>query len=708
MREPGLTVKKQNTVFGRGLRIMSATILLSAVTILILVATAYFKAIKTDSYLPDIRHNFDKNIKTGGNRIQLNNKWYSLVIDAGGNICVETLNGETILSNLIYYNFYSGLDEKWGLDSVSVLISDDSTICITGKGASNTDVRINLSVSGYLPKLDISSAIHYNEETQVKRESLVALFSVEPTEIYLKNSQSGNLIDDQEYWLGKQGIRFGSGPESALIYHPVCVSSLQYKTKENLLFINLEYYKDHPNIKIPYQSDGGGRWIDESEANYKPGDERENSFTVYFGAVPRITPRLMLVPDGYLAGYVFTEHADGANMKLNRAVYFGSENISSLNNATGGFAGHRIPVTKSVFYKDSNDCSVSTDSIFVDFLDQIYSTGLYDICLHTPEDGNSNRDIMKESIEFMKLRYDTRTWIDHGMYNGKINRESFVCDGLDSTSSYYAADLWRQNNTSYFWNAGPEKIREIRLKEVIKRLKIQNAFIELWRRYLLINEQRGGSNVKSLFVNPGSSVSKYELNSLEPFKGNSYPTPIYWQNLTQTGSFYSWVTDYVKDFSNLSGPDGGTELEHEKQLLDRLIKDRGVFINHGYFVRDRPGIEDGTFEELNGVTRVGRGFDKLLEYMASLRDNGDLCITTVRELLDYYLKLENISFDYRTDGTIYIYNSDSGEIKGLSMMAKAGKVRVDGAVPKFKIVGEDLVFWIDIPGHKGVVLELME
>ena len=89
------------------------------------------------------------------------------------------------------------------------------------------------------------------------------------------------------------------------------------------MFLNIEYSQDHTDIYYPYQEDEGGRWTDISAANYSQGDERNNSFKIYFGNLPAIVPKLMMVPGGYLAGYVFTEHADGGSLKRNRAVYFG-------------------------------------------------------------------------------------------------------------------------------------------------------------------------------------------------------------------------------------------------------------------------------------------------------------------------------------------------------------------------------------------------
>ena len=98
-----------------------------------------------------------------------------------------------------------------------------------------------------------------------------------------------------------------------------------------------------------------------------------------------------MLPTGYLAGYVFTEHPDGGNLRTHQAVYFGCDTVTCAGNATGGFYGYRILVTRSVLYSDIEshpDCiavfDIPEDNRFLNYLNQLQSTGLYDICLHTP------------------------------------------------------------------------------------------------------------------------------------------------------------------------------------------------------------------------------------------------------------------------------------------------------------------------------------
>ena len=332
------------------------------------------------------------------NGIRLGNTWYNLLIEPSGGIEITTVNNEPILSNLTFCASYREHHDVFGIKEPLMRKISDSVVVLSGRINESASLTLSLYVPTKAPKLIIRTSTHYNDSIVVIREALIADYDIPVTEVYLKNRQSDTDPDYREYWLDKQGVKLGDGNRSSVIYHQSDISSLQLKTKSSLVVINLDYYPDHPFIEIPYQADGGGIWLDKSSANYKPGDERTNEFTIIFGHIPMQTPRLMLVPDGYLAAYVFTEHADAGNMRTHRAAYFGDENITDIKMASGGFAGHEIPVTKSVFFEyldggmpDNLTLEDDSEKVYLDFLDQLYQTGLYDLCLHTPDESNSNR-----------------------------------------------------------------------------------------------------------------------------------------------------------------------------------------------------------------------------------------------------------------------------------------------------------------------------
>jgi hypothetical protein len=673
--------------------------------------SGYYAASKSVSYLPDIDAYDLDSFSSGIKKTELKNPWFVLVTDEYGSLAVKTHEGEIIMSGLVYFSSCEGYTDNWGLKDISVEIGSDSTISISGKGDLDASVNESITIHSKIPRIDVRVRTRYKSNTIINREALVAKFDVPVTEIYLKNRRIDSGPFDTEYWLQHQGVRFGSGSRSSLIYNTPHVSSLQLNTDKNLLFINLEYSLDHPFIKIPYQKDGAGRWIDLSPANYSADTERENFFSFYFGCIPPATPRLVSVPYGFIAGYVFTEHADEGNLRTNQAAYFGDENISDIKGASGGFAGHKIPVTKSVFYVDSAQ-NISGAFIrdgsekpsFSDFLRQIYSTGFYDICLHTPEGYNSNRETLNESIKFMKENFDAKTWIDHGMYNGNLNRESFVCDGLDPGSEYYAADLWGKFDTRFFWNPAAELIENsmISPSKSLKKGRFYKAYVDFLKHYLSSEELKEMSIPAAIKELLRRHQNKGDENSMRPNKGNAFPTPLYWQHPTRTKSFYSWTTDYVKDYGRLLNNKAEKELLNEQRQIDKLISDWGVFLNHGYYVRNRK--DHNIFIESDGKIVINPFFDRILKYMSDRRDSGELYLTTIRDLLQYWIMIENISFEYLPDGRINVINNNNEPVRGLSLAVHARSVQVNGEIPEYKRVGEETIVWFDIAANSCLTL----
>lgn len=686
------------------IRIFLFIILIAGVSSVVLLKIGYNRASKHVSFLPSILPPKNPNETNIGsdpvNTAEIKGKWYTLTAGKNGKISVKSGLGEPIISSLDYYSSYEISGKKWGLDNESVILSNDTTISISGESQAGTKVNLTLTVPKNKPKIDISITTSYSKDVIVGRESLVAGFDIPVSEIYRKNRQVDTCRFDPEYWLLREGVRFGRGARSALVYHTPGVSSLQTDTRNRLLFINLDYCLDHPFFNIPYQKDGGGKWTDLSEAAYTTGEVRENSFSINIGDITESVPRIMLVPDGYIAGYVFTEHADGANIRTNRAAYFGSEDITRISDARGGFAGHKIPVTKSIFYPsiDVSLNSINKDDSIVqgqNFLDQLQSTGLYDICLHG---ANTDRKEAERWIKSMNERYGTKTWIDHGMFAGTSHRQSFVCDGLKPESQYYTADLWEKYNTRYFWNASVEELNKLPFKDKVYQLEFHEAAFDLWSRYFSAEElQKIGfrAGLKELFKR---AAYKGDLNSFQPHRSSGLPTPLFWKHPTRTKNFYSWATDYVKFFRHT---ERGVRVEEEN--LNNLIADRGIFINHGYFVRNMH--VDGVLTKSKGKLVTTPYFEKTLDIMARMRDKGDLDITTIRQLLDYWILIENVSFDYLPDRTIIINNLNDQGIRGFSLAVKAGNVKIDGKIPKCKRSGDDTIFWFDIGARQSVKLQ---
>jgi putative lipase involved disintegration of autophagic bodies len=142
-------------------------------------------------------------------------------------------------------------------------------------------------------------------------------------------------------------------------------------------------------------------------------------------------------------------------------------------------------------------------------------------------------------------------------------------------------------------------------------------------------------------------------------------------------------------------------VSYENKQLNKLIKDWGVFINHGYFVRN---LNVDVTTEIDGKLVINPYFDKILADMASMRDDGNLYISTVKDLMNYWILTENVSFDFLPDGSVNVYNNNDKAISGLSMVVRSSEIRVGGKSPKQKKVNDDIIFWFDIPSRSHVTL----
>ncbi|MGG4446402.1 hypothetical protein ABEX29_05215 [Brevibacillus porteri] len=319
-------------------------------------------------------------------------------------------------------------------------------------------------------------------------------------------------------------------------------------------------------------------------SEYRANDERTNSFSLVVGYQPKLMLRFMSQPSGFLATHVWTEHADKQTLQTNRAVYFGSEKITSSAQATGGFVKHRIPVTKSVFYsnpyfqaKSPVNVAIAQCPEFLQFLDDLNRND-NDMGLHTlyPYKIRHYQKTTEDALQVMKDHFQSSTWIDHGYL-----KSSFAFNALDNQTANYLAHQWKKYDTSYFWHYSSEDI-----------------------------------------ANPNHGLDLYQ-----PQRGDTLRIPLYWSHPTVTGPFYSWSAATIPE---------DTLYLYREQNLQQLILNRGVFINHTYLARIPSKKQGGKFiMDIKGNWIIHPDFDRLLKRMDTLCDQGKLHLTTVREIKVY-------------------------------------------------------------------------
>jgi hypothetical protein len=616
--------------------------------------------------------------KEGWQKMPGNNKVSLFYNKYSGQVKILNESGDTLISALAYYSEWLSKNkkEKNSFWNYRFNLQKDS---VTEEGVyyllnSKNDFSENklLILAGTDGSLAFRVSTIFVTQVSMLRHSLITDFTLQVSEVFKKSTLTDTENFSDEYWLGKEGFTVSNKRSSFILYRPH-VSSLQLDVRNTLAVFNLDYSADHPLLHFPLMKKSEGKFEDCSFSVFGAGDFIQSEF-VYQSVKPsQKMARIMSNPYGYEASFIWTEHADYTNIQTHRAVYLGADTINSLNDATGGFLRNSIPVTKSIFYSnpdkvDNADkagfmkgpvATYKETEGFADFIRLLYETG-NEICLHTPDHFTSERKLIAEALEGLKRSFPSTTWIDHGYDNSvRSNREDLACDGADSTSKWYAGDLWKKYGIKYFWNS---------------------------------------------FYEDSAPFKDYAFNSFfsVPYAGwdDAFPTPLYWRNKTRTGDIVHWRTN-----STLDPADGSLWAYYFNDLrLSDAINNRDNVIIHCYPAR--VDSSNGFYVINKNVVTVNDEFNKALKKLSYFRQGERLRLTTIQGLLDHIIAAEKVSLSIENDGKIVIRNDGRELIKGLSLSTKALEVKAEKKEIATKKSGEELIFWFDISPDEVVTLTL--
>jgi hypothetical protein len=110
----------------------------------------------------------------------------------------------------------------------------------------------------------------------------------------------------------------------------------------------------------------------------------------------------------------------------------------------------------------------------------------------------------------------------------------------------------------------------------------------------------------------------------------------------------------------------------------------------------------------NGELVINPYFDDVLAYMDQKREEGNLLMTTVRDLLDYRLQIEKIVLDYKPDGSIDIVNNNQEEVRGLALTIRSGPESINLKGTEFCVrkFHDDAIIWFNLPAASSVNLTI--
>ena len=643
--------------------------------------------------IDDIKIDFEEKAMPGflpsGFRANVNNNnWQSLITNPiysflyekeAGQLLILNSSGDTIISSLAIVSEWKTNGRKvkkqsWNyhFDFKEDSITDEGNYLTFSAKDYFADNEIKI-FAGYKNELSFTVNSFFLRPVSLYRHSLQLGFKLPLKEIYNKNTLIDSVNFNNEYWVDKEGFKLSNGKRSVVLYHPETVSSLQLDVNRKFIIVNLDFAPDHPFLHFPLLGKNKNKFEDRSASIYNAGDSISSSFTFYSVEPDFINARMLTNPFGYLSSFIWTEHADYSDLRIQKAVYLGSEKVNQLNDATGGFLKYSIPVTKSIFYSNPDKVNNSDKAGFFpglsasyketpgfrDFLRLLDESGI-EICLHTPDQYTSDRKLLSEALDATKKDFSSTTWIDHGYDNSIIsNREDLVCDGFNNKSKWYAADLWKKYGIKYFWNSYFEDSK-------------------IFKDY----------SFNSFFSVPYSGWSE------------AMPTPLYWRNKTQTGDIIHWRTTDTMDPA-----DGGLWSYYFSDLrLNDLVSNRNNIIIHCYPAR--ADSSTGFYKINNGIIEVNEEFNKALSKLSFYRMNEKIRLTTIREMLDYRTSLEDVTFKILPNGNINLYNSGKATIRGISFSTIAKEVTAGAKEINKKNTGNELVFWMDLLPGENVILKL--
>lgn len=530
-------------------------------------------------------------------------------------------------------------------------------------------------------------ASSFYKPCQLLRQSLVVPFVDSTMIVYRRNHKVDSVQFQDEYYLDREGFQVGKGNRSVVVYHQTDISSLQLDAVQRTAYFNLDYWRDHPMIHYPLSDSLEDHFEDVSYRQVQEGMRWMHTITLSMGYDIPDLPRIMTIPYGYESGIIFTEHADWTDIRTHRAVLFGSEKITKAKDAIGGFVSYGIPVTKSVFYNNPDQvtneavsrgtfkglhCTIKTDREFEKLLRQLQRLD-FDLCLHTPEQYTTTPDNLKEAMSFMRRNFHTVTWIDHGYNNGSMhNREDLVCDGLDPNSDCYAAGLWQSHGVKYLWNAYYEENR-----------------MERWCF---------DNNLMQPYPGFGDALPNRQITTIaghDYYYGLSY----YYRSLEP--DFLTWCTPSTLE----AVTDNDWDFYYSEQRLQTIVDNHDVHITHIYPAWVVPGRhfwttdEDGTIVALPGMNRA-------LERIAALRDGHKMLPMTIKTYLDYNVGLLQVYYESVDAEHIKIYNNNSEEVKGFTLLCPSPIHIEDNRYFEFQKSGDCYYVWFDLKPYDNVTIEI--
>ena len=176
------------------------------------------------------------------------------------------------------------------------------------------------------------------------------------------------------------------------------------------------------------------------------------------------------------------------------------------------------------------------------------------------------------------------------------------------------------------------------------------------------------------------------------------PTPLYWKHPTMPDGTVIWASHEAS--LDGFGDDG----------LDRLIAERGVSIHQHYYPYLIDEEYDFGFIEVSagGKYKATKRFNAVLDAMAKRNCEGELLLTTVGEIMNYWLNTEHVDFEMVPDG-FRLRNRLASPVNGLAFYVHARRVSSQDVALRCRTLDSgDLLVWFDMPAQGTIDFSIEE
>lgn len=432
----------------------------------------------------------------------------------------------------------------------------------------------------------------------------------------------------QDPW-SPHAVRLGDGPAALTVPGFDTFPSIEierFAADDTRVRFELDHAANHPHLSYaceparkPKVSRFGFAWDPDaaqpartelSALVRKKGDVRTFTFRFVTGT-PKDFFWKAREPAPYRSTMVFTDHADQALYERFRAVLYGDSDPARA--ASGGFLGHRIPLTKALFTRNDGGSLQLARADYLAMAKEAAARGVVEFGPHT---ATSNRDTREQTAAGLTVfaTLGATTWIDHSPLT---NCEAVGNQGWNPQSPYYVLDLLKRFGYRALWSpidvaGGEEHLNMMRPEE------------PSFRRTLLFENAR---------VAPG-----------------------FWLFATHR------VFDLFEKIQALFG----------RANLDRFVADRGVLVAHTYLDFHRPasGYNERSWLVARGARRYSLKpeANALLAELARRRDANEIWIPTVRDFVDHLAAVRDVSLDADANGNVIVENRSGRDLPGFQLV----------------------------------------